>query len=91
MIKESFRKYLEEAAAAKNPDALCMLGIYHARGIAGEKNLSKMFQCFKKAADLGSAEGYLNLGRCYFEGLGVKKNYTAALQNFRKKTLKAEQ
>ena len=76
------RKYLEEAAAAKHPEALNLLGVYHARGIAGERSVEKMAACFKAAAELGSAAGFLNLGRCCFEGTGVKKDLKAAFENF---------
>ena len=68
------RKYLEEAAKANHPGALCLLGVYHARGLAGERSIAKMVDCFRKADRLGSAEGSLQLGRCFFEGIGVKKN-----------------
>lgn len=52
--------------------------VYH-RGIALEKDDSKAFSCFKKAAEGGNATGLSQLGSCYEEGIGTSINLARAL------------
>lgn len=66
--------WYEKAANLENPsaDALFNLGTLYFDGKDGtlEKNLTKSFDCFKKAADLGDLSSQFWVGYCYFTGEG---------------------
>jgi TPR repeat protein len=49
---------------------------YHRVGISNldSRNYGEAIKNFLKAAELGNAKSQHELGQCYFEGLGVKKN-----------------
>ena len=44
----------------------------------------KAFQWYSKAATLGDAEGQYNLGKCYYDGTGVKEDKSKAIYWYRK-------
>ena len=48
----------------------------------GDETLA--FQSFQKAADLGDGAGEYKLGKCYFDGKGVEKDFNAAFGWFQK-------
>lgn len=52
---------------------------YHSK-----REYAKAFECYKKAAIQGHADGQFKLGTMYYSGYGVKKNYTEAINWFRK-------
>ena len=53
-------------------------------GFGVEENKEKAFELFKKAADLGSAQGALDAGKALYLGEGTKKNIKEALVYFEK-------
>ncbi|BCZ20033.1 hypothetical protein NHP190012_16750 (plasmid) [Helicobacter sp. NHP19-012] len=74
--------------------AVCVGGVY-ANGEAdqyfdiankayGEKNYAKALEYFQKAADMGNADGYNNLGSMYANGTGVPQDYKKAMQYYQK-------
>ncbi|WP_231679075.1 tetratricopeptide repeat protein [Helicobacter heilmannii] len=50
------------------------------------QDYEQAFENFQKAADMGSAEGYLGLGMLYYKGEGVDKDYDQAFDCFEKAT-----
>ena len=51
---------------------------------ASEQNLDKVNKYYKQIAVEGKASALLNIGRCYYKGLGVQQNYTLAVSYFQK-------
>ncbi|WP_162983240.1 tetratricopeptide repeat protein, partial [Helicobacter mehlei] len=48
------------------------------------KDYSKALQYYQKAAEMGSANAYTDLGLMYAKGEGVAKDYSKALQYYQK-------
>lgn len=71
----------------KKGDACDAIGLYYLEGKNGFKqNYKKAFEYFKRACDLGSAEGCNNFGFFYGTGTGhvVKKNIVIAIKYYEK-------
>src|SRR5258707_13165882 len=47
-------------------------------------NVTEMFNCYQKAAELGDREGQFGLGDCYANGDGVAKDLKEAVKWYRK-------
>ncbi len=58
-------KWLKMAAEGGNPEALCVLGNHYFHGYLVRKDLDTAKKLFRKAADLGSAVGWRELGKVY--------------------------
>lgn len=56
------------------------MGNFYSEGIGVEKDASKAFEWFKKAAEQGNAEAQFFLGRSYFEGSGVEEDPQKAME-----------
>ena len=75
--------YLKDAIQQGNTSAMCLIGY-----IAFEnKHYDLSFNHFQMASDAGDRRGKRNLGFLYFYGIGVKKNYQAALALFKEASL----
>ena len=61
---------LFEASATKDPDAMLTLGEIY----TNQKEFTKAFEWFQKAANAGSNEGRFRLARLYEEGIGTQVN-----------------
>lgn len=73
-------QYAVLAAQQNLPQAWLRRGYFHEHGKGqAEWNEELAFECYLKAARYGSADGNHHLARCYFEGVGTKKNYTLGL------------
>lgn len=68
-------EYFALSADQGLPEALLSLGII----AYDDKDSQSAFLLFEKAAQHGCAQAQYNLGVCYFEGIGVKKNKTRAI------------
>lgn len=58
--------------------ALNLLGEWLIMGFECSPDSSYAVSCFEKAARMGNTQAMLNLGICYIEGHGVKKDFYAA-------------
>jgi TPR repeat protein len=56
--------------------AHCFLGGFYSEGIGVPQDETKAFTLFRKAAELGDAEGQYYLALCYVRGTGVQQNHT---------------
>ena len=61
---------LFETSATKDPDAMLTLGEIY----TNQKEFTKAFEWFQKAANAGSNEGRFRLARLYEEGIGTQVN-----------------
>ena len=76
-------KYWKMAASQKEAGALCRLGAVYAYGDFGETiDFVKAVFYWQQAAELGKDSAYYNLGLCYLQGNGVKKNVELAINYF---------
>ena len=67
------------------PDQLNEKGANFEKGINNfPKNPARAFACFKRAAEMGSAEAMKNLGLCHKNAIGTKQDYNAAFAWFEK-------
>lgn len=82
-------EYLQRAAKGGNVQALNALGTIGvsealARRGAGtnrvDSALRKCFDCFRKAAQQRDPNGFVNLGACFFGGIGCEKDMKAAVR-----------
>jgi len=77
------RKLLQAAADADYAPALLQLGGCYQNGSIGfSANPKKAFAQFRKAAGLGNGYAMVNLGLCYLEGKGCKKDLDLAREQF---------
>ena len=65
--------WYQKAAQQDNVSALMNLAEYYR-----DRDQKAMFNCLKKAAELGDSEASLMLGLCYFDGRGVKADLEKA-------------
>lgn len=79
-------EFEKNLALAEQGDAKaqCKVGFAYNEGKGVEKDLSKAFYWYKKAADQGYALGQFNLGTLYDNGRGVEKDYKMAFQYYKK-------
>jgi len=61
-------------ASARVADASSALAICFEKGQGVKKNLSKAFYYHVNAAMLGDPEAYYEVGRCYYYGIGARKD-----------------
>lgn len=78
---EGVRKYFISASEKGHKEALTKLAEYY---YEVEKEPTKAFEWWFKAAKQGSAEAQFSLGECYLDGDGVKENLQEALKWYRK-------
>ena len=70
---EAARAFYTDSHVANDPAALCALGRLYMQGrLSSKKNKMAPFECFAKAAALGSLEGACSLIDCYHFGHPVK-------------------
>jgi len=91
-LEKNDLKYLKRAAEGDNVQALNAWGtISLNEAMSGsmsdtnevEKAMVKCFGYFKKAADMGDANGLYNLGMCYLNGYGCQNDQDLAFKCFR--------
>jgi hypothetical protein len=92
-LEKNDMKYLKLAAEGDNVQALNAWGTItlteamqsgNSDTNEVEKAMVKSFGCFKKAADMGDANGLYNLGMCYLRGYGCQSDQALAYKCFRK-------
>lgn len=69
-----------EQAAENDADAAYEASCYYLN--QGKGKQSQALKYALKAAELGSAEGAMNAGVCYYEGIGTERDYTQAAKWF---------
>lgn len=69
-------------AKHNSPYWLIMTGEMYRYGIGTDKNGQKAFDCYKKAAALGSVDAVVKVGRAYMNGIGVPVDYEESLRLF---------
>ena len=75
---EAFKWYTM-AAESGDGDAMNMIARYYDEGWGDvEENNREAFNWYKKAVDAGCTEAYYNLGICYYNGEGVRRNHEQA-------------
>lgn len=86
------RALLERAAKGGNVQALNALGamlVQEANSAVGEATndvrrlLREGFECFSKASERRDPNAFVNVGACYMNGIGCKKNSMLAFECFR--------
>ena len=90
-LEKNDLKMLRKAADGGNVQAMNALGTIStqeafARNLstnALENVLTNSFNYFRKAAAKRDANGFINLGTCYFRGFGCEKDYALAFQCYR--------
>jgi TPR repeat protein len=76
-----------EAAKRDEPQAYTLIGRLYADGLGVEKDNSKAYENFAKAAELGDIAGTFAAGVALADGRGVKKNRKVAAELFEKAAL----
>ena len=71
--------YFAKAAEMKHPHGTAVYGII----LQQEGKLAQAFEYFKKAKELGNAQGALLLGDCYENGKGIEKNIDMAVECYK--------
>ena len=69
---------IKALADAGDINALNLLGEWLIMGFECSPDANYAVKCFEQAARKGNTQAMLNLGICYIEGHGVKKNFAAA-------------
>lgn len=64
-----------EKAASKDLQSLIYLAKAYEEGNGTEKDLTKAFECYLKAAEQNSIESINKIGDMYYDGLGVERDY----------------
>ncbi len=91
-LENNDMKYLKLAADGGNVQALNAWGTivltntlrtFDGNTNEVSKTMVECFQCFKRAADEGDANGLYNLGMCFLNGYGCKQDKNLAYQAFR--------
>lgn len=80
-VKKDYKKavgYFRFAADKNNPDACFNLAISLEKGKGTGKNLNSAFIFYLKSTLLGNKQALVEVGRCYYHGIGVKKNQKLA-------------
>jgi TPR repeat protein len=87
---KEYVKMMKKRVGANDADSIIQLGMSYLDGsenLSIKKDIDKAVKFFHRAAELGSAEAYHNLGTMYFNGHGVVKDETKAKQYFEKAAL----
>ena len=71
---------LEKKAEARDPDALCDLGLAYDDGDGVPQNLHTVYKLYLKAPKLGNVVAQYNVGVCYEYGEGVEQSYEKAVK-----------
>jgi len=79
-LKEISEKRAKESDASK----LFLLGIQYLNGDGVKKDLTKAFECFLKAAQMGHTESIYNVATHYYNGDGVKEDNVKAFEYYNK-------
>lgn len=74
-----------------SPDLLVLLGEAHRLGEGTPRNEQKAFALYKRAASLGSREGFFKVGEAYLYGRGVTQDPVKSLRFFRVAALRGHQ
>ncbi|MBO4388135.1 MAG: sel1 repeat family protein [Spirochaetales bacterium] len=84
-VDKDERKALELYEKGKStPDGACALGNYYKKDHETvPRDFKKAFECFSRAAELGSIEAYYSLGMMYCNGDGVPKDNFKAMKAFK--------
>ena len=91
-MESNDRALLERAAKGGNVQALNALGamlVQEANSATGEATnevrrlLREGFECFSKASERRDPNAFVNVGACYMNGIGCKKNLMLAFECFR--------
>lgn len=72
-------KYLRQAADSALPEALNLLGYKHITGVGAPKDAQLGLKLIEKAAELGDAKAFSNLGWLLADGRLVEQDYGKAL------------
>lgn len=75
---------LYRKAAETSLDGLCNLGHCYSDGIGTDKDDKKAVECYRIAAENGSAQGQYDLAVCYRNGEGVKQDFAKAVELYEK-------
>lgn len=70
----------QDPCLSADQTALCRLGCLYSRDALSEEDYRKSYECFSKAAALGSLEAVYRLSDSYSRGQGVKKDLVFAFQ-----------
>lgn len=74
---------LTSAAADGHPDATAAIASWYANGMHVSKNSKLAVEWFRKAAELGSADGYFGIAVALHRGIGgLKKDLKGAFRNY---------
>ena len=68
--EKEYQKWLMKAVERKDDTAMFLLGELH----IGNNKKEEAFQWYKKSAELGNEFAAYELSRCYYRGIGVKKD-----------------
>lgn len=93
--EEKAYAYLKKGADLNSGDCLYTMANWYESGEIVEKNLSKAFECYKKAADFGDDSDFSILAirrvaERYRDGIGVKKDNEKAAEYLKKYALKGK-
>lgn len=78
------RRHLEPLARSGDAGAQGALGLIHALGLGGRRNVGRAVRWTRKAADQGHRLAQRQLGRFYLDGCGVRPDVDKALGWLRK-------
>jgi TPR repeat protein len=77
------RQWFQKAVDQGKFGALNPIGFMYERGGLGiDQDLNKAIQTYRDAAEKNEPEGQMNVGRMYYEGLGVRADYQEAYKWF---------
>ena|SRR5437870_1952232 len=82
-VQEAIDSYVREAEQG-NADAMNLLGVLYADGVAVTQDYARSIYWYLKAVDHGSTRAMNNIATLYLYGLGVPQNYQRAVIWFRR-------
>ena len=75
--------WLKKSAEGENPMACVQMGLYYYYTVKTEAAYKKAFKLFTSGYYLGEKEAAVNIGLCYLQGNGVKRDPKEAVKRFR--------
>ena len=75
--------WLKKSVKGENPSACLQMGLYYYYTVKTETAYKKAFELFTNAYNLGEEEAIIDIGLCYLQGKGVRKNDKAAVKCFK--------
>ena len=75
--------WLKKSAKGENPMACVQMGLYYYYTVKTEAAYKKAFKMFTSGYYLGEKEAAVNIGLCYLQGNGVKRDPKEAVKRFR--------